>query len=196
MKTIFDLTLASAGLFLFSPIFLAIAAFIRLNSSGPLLYRGLRIGKDGREFHILKFRTMVVDAESIGGPSTSDDDPRVTVAGKFLRRWKLDELPQLVNILRGEMSFVGPRPEVPQEVSRYDERQRRLLSVLPGITDYASIRFRNEGEILKGAPDSHQAYLELIQPEKIRLGLKYVDECSLATDVKILFMTARAILRG
>lgn len=169
---------------------------VRLSSPGPILYRGRRAGLDGRPFDMLKFRTMTADAESRGGPTTSGDDPRVTRAGAILRRWKLDELPQLLNVLRGEMSFVGPRPEVLSEVAQYDESQRRLLSVLPGITDYASIRFRNEGEILRGASDPHQAYRELIQPEKIRLGLRYVDEASLAVDAKIILMTARAILLG
>ena len=196
MKRTFDLFFACLGILVCTPLLLGIAVFLKLDSRGTLLYRGLRVGKGGRQFHILKFRTMVVNAEAIGGPSTSDDDPRVTRLGKLLRRWKLDELPQLANIIRGEMSFVGPRPEVPLEVARYDERQRRLLEVLPGITDYASIRFRNEGEILKGAADPHQAYRERIQPEKIRLGLEYVDNRSLATDVKIIFMTVRAVLCG
>lgn len=195
-KRTFDLFFACLGALFCLPIMLGIAIAMKLDSPGPLLYRGLRVGKGGRQFHILKFRTMVINAEKIGGPSTSDDDPRVTRLGKLLRRWKLDELPQLINILRGEMSFVGPRPEVPLEVARYDARQKRLLDVLPGITDYASIRFRNEGEILKGAADPHQAYRELIQPEKIKLGLEYVDNRSLAIDIKIIFMTVRAVLCG
>jgi lipopolysaccharide/colanic/teichoic acid biosynthesis glycosyltransferase len=196
MKRAFDLFFACLGLLFCLPLLIGIAALIKLDSRGPLLYFGLRAGQWGRQFHILKFRTMVVNAESIGGPSTSDDDPRVTRVGRLLRRWKLDEIPQFINIIKGEMSFVGPRPEVPLEVALYNEQQRRLLDVLPGITDYASIRFRNEGEILKGAADPHQAYRELIQPEKIRLGLEYVDNRSLATDVKIIFMTFRAVLCG
>lgn len=138
---------------------------------------------------------MIVDADKVGGPSTSGDDPRVTPVGSFLRQYKLDELPQLVNVLIGDMSLVGPRPEVASEVAEYDERARQLLLVRPGITDYASIRFRNEGEILRGHADPHKAYKELIQPEKIRLGLKYVDEQSLLLDIELILKTIAAIMR-
>lgn len=183
-----------AGLIILSPVLIVFAIVIKLGSPGPVFYRGLRAGLNGRPFRIFKFRTMVVEAEKIGGPTTSSDDPRVTEAGSFLRKFKLDELPQLLNVFSGDMSFVGPRPEVPSEVEKYDPEARRLLTVRPGITDYASIKFRNEGEIVKGHPDPHQAYKELIQPEKIRLGLQYVESYSLWEDIKIIFVTMRVVL--
>ncbi len=172
-----------------------IAVLVKLDSPGPVFYKGTRVGKADKPFSVLKFRTMVVDAENIGGPSTSDDDPRITKAGKFLRKYKLDELPQLINVLRGEMSFVGPRPEVPMEVETYKDEERRILTVKPGITDYASLRFHNEGEILKGSSDPHQAYREKIRPEKLRLALKYVDEQSFWVDLKIIFQTVIALIK-
>jgi len=137
-----------------------------------------------------KFRTMIPDAERVGGPNTPDDDPRLTATGRILRRYKLDELPQLLNVLRGEMSFVGPRPQVPGEVAGYSDAERELLLVRPGITDWASIRFRNEGEILAAHPDPDRAYAELIRPEKMRLGLEYVREGTFADDLKIIWETA------
>ncbi|MGH9521631.1 MAG: sugar transferase, partial [Terriglobales bacterium] len=143
---------------------------------------------------IYKFRSMVVNADKIGGPSTSADDPRVTRIGAFLRRYKMDELPQLINVFTGEMSFVGPRPEVLDEVSRYTDEEKHLLDVRPGITDWSSIKFRNEGEILRGAVDPHAAYLEKIRPEKVRLGLQYVRERSLITDCRILVQTLKAVI--
>ena len=145
-------------------------------------------------FKMRKFRTMVVDADRIGGSSTPADDPRLTTIGKALRRWKIDEMPQLINVLLGEMSLVGPRPQVASDVARYTEDERRLLSVRPGVTDWASIEFRNEAEILRGHPDADNAYDELIRPEKIRLGLAYVDQRSLWVDLQILYLTAKAVL--
>ncbi|MCA1563426.1 MAG: sugar transferase, partial [Acidobacteria bacterium] len=142
----------------------------------------------------LKFRTMVADAEWVGGSSTPEDDPRITRVGALLRRYKLDELPQLVNVLRGEMSLVGPRPQVLEEVARYTPEERRLLEVQPGITDYASIRFRDEGAILKGQGDPHEAYVRLIRPEKMRLGLEYVRTHSFRTDLIIIGRTLAALL--
>lgn len=171
-----------------------LAVGVKLADGGPVLYRGVRIGRRGRPFHLLKFRTMVVNADKIGGPSTADDDPRITPIGTVLRRYKLDELPQLINVLKGEMSVVGPRPEVPAEVVQYDERQKQLLTVRPGITDLASIRFHNEGEILRGHADPHEAYKRLIQPEKIRLGLEYVRTQSLLTDLKIITLTLKTLV--
>lgn len=195
LKRLFDASFAAAGLIFLSPLFLAAALWVKLGSHGPVFYRGARVGLNGRPFRIIKFRTMVENADKIGGPSTSADDTRVTRVGALLRRYKLDELPQLINVLAGDMSFVGPRPEVPSEVAEYDENARRLLGVRPGITDYSSIKFRNEGEILKGHSDPHKAYKELIQPEKIRLGLQYVDHHDLLVDVKLIFMTLRAITK-
>lgn len=193
-KRVFDVVLSAGGLALLAPILAAVAVAIRVNSAGPVFYRGLRAGRDGRPFRIFKFRTMVVNADKIGGPSSAADDPRITRVGDFLRRYKLDELPQLLNVVKGEMSLVGPRPEVMQEVLQYTDEEKRLLDVRPGITDWASIKFRNEGEILRGSADPHQAYLEKIRPEKIRLGLEYVQSRSLATDCRIIASTLRAIL--
>ena len=194
MKRWFDLILSLLGLIVLAPVFAAVAAAIRIESAGPVFYRGVRAGRYGKAFRIFKFRTMVEDAEKIGGPSSSSDDPRITRVGNFLRRYKLDELPQLLNVVKGEMSLVGPRPEVLQEVVLYTEEEKRLLEVRPGITDWASIRFRNEGEILRGSADPHAAYREKIRPEKIRLGLEYVERRSFLTDCKIIVRTLKAIL--
>lgn len=172
---------------------LALALAVRFGSPGPVLYRGVRVGKNGAPFHMLKFRTMVVDAEKQGGSSTAEDDPRVTRVGAFLRRYKLDELPQLINVFRGDMSLVGPRPQVHWAVELYSPEERILLSVRPGITDYASLRFSNEAEILKGAANPDQAYLELIAPEKIRLGLEYVRTRTFLLDLKLILLTLTRI---
>lgn len=177
-----------------APVLAAVALAIKMESRGPVFYRGQRAGRHEKPFRIFKFRTMVVNADKIGGPSSSADDPRITRVGGFLRRFKLDELPQLLNVLRGEMSLVGPRPEVVQEVLLYTEEEKRLLEVRPGITDWASIRFRNEGEILRGSADPHQAYREKIRPEKIRLGLEYVERHSFWMDCRIIVSTLKAIL--
>ncbi len=185
-KRLFDVFFSLIGLIVFSPITLAIAVLIKRESEGPVFYRGVRAGRQEKPFRIWKFRTLVANADKIGGPSTSEDDPRITKVGRFLRNYKIDELPQLINVLRGEMSFVGPRPEVLQEVALYSKEEKKLLTIRPGLTDYASIRFNNEGEILAGSADPHQAYRERIRPEKIRLGLEYVRHRSLGTDFKIL----------
>ena len=189
IKRTLDLTLSILGLIVLSPLLAAISIWIKLDSRGPVMYRGTRVGQWGRPFQMCKFRTMVIDADRIGGPSTSDDDPRLTGVGNFLRKYKLDELPELLNVLNGDLSLVGPRPEVPQEVDLYTEEERALLTVRPGITDYASIKFNNEGEILAGSEDPHEAYREKIRPEKIRLGLEYVTTRSLWVDLKLLPLT-------
>lgn len=195
LKWTFDILASLFGLVFLSPILMAVSFLIKAEDGGPLFYRGVRVGRDGHPFRIFKFRTMVVDAEKVGGPSTSDDDQRITKIGKLLRKYKLDELPQLFNVLKGEMSFVGPRPEVPMEVDTYSEEEKRILTVKPGITDYASLTFHNEGEILKGSSDPHQAYREKIRPEKLRLALKYVDEQSFWVDLKIIFQTVIALIK-
>ena len=194
LKRSFDIVASLLGLMLLLPLFVAVAIVLRWESSGPTFYRGLRAGRYGKAFRIFKFRTMVVNADKIGGPSSSADDPRITRVGNFLRRYKLDELPQLMNVLKGEMSLVGPRPEVVQEVLLYTQEEKRLLEVRPGITDCASIRFRNEGEILRGSADPHQAYREKIRPEKIRLGLEYVRSHSFLIDCRIILSTLKALV--
>jgi len=193
-KRAFDLALSGALLLLTSPFLLLLAAWVRADSRGPALYRGTRVGREGAPFHMLKFRTMVVDADKMGASSTPDDDPRVTAAGRILRRYKLDELPQLINVFRGEMSFVGPRPNVQWAVDRYTSEERALLSVRPGMTDWASIKFHNEGAILLSSTDPDGDYLRIIEPEKTRLGLEYVRRRSLGTDVRIILQTVRVIL--
>jgi len=194
-KRLFDILFSLIGIVLLSPLFAVAALLIKLDSEGPVFYRGVRAGKDGKPFRIFKFRTMVVNADKIGGPSTSADDPRLTRVGKILRRYKIDEFPQMINILKGEMSFVGPRPEVLQEVELYTDEERLLLSVPPGMVDYATTRFHNEEEILGGAADPHQAYREKIRPEKIRLGLEYVRTRSFWGDIKILLQFITTLIK-
>ena len=192
-KRIFDIFIAAAGLLLISPFLILIAWRIRSEDGGPIFYRGERVGLFGRIFQIYKFRTMVVDAEKRGGSSTSEDDPRITRTGNILRKHKLDELPQLINVLRGDMSFVGPRPEVKKFTDMYTEKEKAILTVRPGITDWASLWNSDEGAILKGSPDPDKDYLEKIRPEKIRLQLEYVREQSFRTDIKIIFLTLRVV---
>lgn len=194
-KRTFDAALAGVALVALSPVIGAIAVAIKLGSTGPLLYRGNRVGLGGRNFHMLKFRTMVVNADQIGGSSTPEDDPRVTTIGKKLRRYKLDELPQLWNVLTGEMSFVGPRPQVQWAVDLYSPEERAILGVRPGITDEASLKFSNEAEILKGSTDPDKDYIEKIHPEKMRLSLDYVRRRSFSGDLSIIARTAGAIIK-
>jgi len=189
-----DVILAAAALVLVFPLLLAIALIAKLSSPGPVLYRGKRVGLHGRPFLILKFRTMVLNAESLGGSATAADDPRLTQLGRFLRRYKLDELPQLLNVLKGEMSLVGPRPEVPKYVALYSPEEREILTVLPGITDWASIWNSNEAAVLEGSRNPEKTYEELIRPTKLTLQLQYVRNRSLSTDLKILVYTACKLL--
>jgi lipopolysaccharide/colanic/teichoic acid biosynthesis glycosyltransferase len=193
IKRVFDLGLAAFALLLLGPLLAVVALAVRLEDGGPIFYRGRRVGRHKRPLWMLKFRTMVVDAEKVGASSTADDDPRITRVGRFLRALKLDELPQLFNVLGGSMSFVGPRPQVAWAVELYSPQEQRLLDVRPGITDYASLMFRNEGEILRGSTDPDKDYLEKIAPGKIRLGLEYVQHQSLWIDLKIILATALAI---
>ncbi len=196
MKRAFDIICAAVGLVLLSPLLLWAAWRIRRVDGGPVFYRGERIGRYGKPFRIFKFRTMVVNADKMGGTSTGEDDPRITPIGNLLRRHKLDELPQLINVMKGDMSLVGPRPQVSWAVKLYTPEQQRVLSVRPGITDYASIIFRNEGEILKGSPDPDAEYLAKIHPEKMRLAVDYVEQQSFFLDLKILLKTIAAIFQG
>lgn len=193
MKRFFDIVFSAIGLLLFSPLLGGLALWIKLADRGPCLYGGVRVGRGGKPFRMLKFRTMVVNADRLGPSSTSGDDPRITRPGRVMRRFKLDELPQLLNVLRGEMSFVGPRPQVQWAVDLYSPAERELLAVRPGITDFASLRFRNEAEILRGSTDPDKDYLERIAPGKIRLGLYYVRHHSIITDVKLILATALAV---
>ncbi len=195
LKRLFDIIFSFIGLVVLFPFFLFIGILIKLGSKGPVFYRGLRVGRFGKPFKIYKFRTLVVDAERIGGPSTAGDDSRITKIGKILRKYKLDELPQLIDVLRGKMSFVGPRPEVPFYVNMFTEEEREILNVRPGITDWASLWNSDEGAILAGSPDPEKTYQEKIRPKKIELQLKYVKGHSFLTDMKIIFLTVLKITK-
>lgn len=195
LKRLFDVIFSLFGLILVFPLFLVIAVLIKRESSGPVFFRGERVGKNGKLFKMFKFRSMVMNAEKLGGPSTSADDPRLLKIGKFLRRYQLDELPQLINILRGQMSFVGPRPEVASEVETYDKETKRIiLSIKPGMTDLATLEDIHEGEILRGAKDPHQAYRELIKPQKLKLAKEYVKNQSFWLDIKIILKTLKSAI--
>jgi lipopolysaccharide/colanic/teichoic acid biosynthesis glycosyltransferase len=173
-----------------------VALLIKLSSEGAVFYRGTRVGKGGRNFRIFKFRTMVENADKIGGPSTAGDDPRLTKIGGFLKKYQLDELPQIINVLKGEMSFVGPRPEVPYYVDMMtNEEKNIILSVPQGMTDLASLSNFHEGEVLRGSQDPEKTYMEKIRPEKLDLQMKYVRERSFLLDIKIIFKTISKIFR-
>jgi len=189
-KRFFDLIFSALGLIIASPLLAILSLAIKISSPGPVFFRGERIGKNGKPFKIYKFRSMVENAEELGGPSTASDDPRLTKIGLFLKKFQLDELPQLINVIRGQMSFVGPRPEVKMYVDMMTEEERNtILSVSPGMTDLASLWNFHEGEILKGSADPEKTYLEKIRPEKIRLQIKYVKERSFLLDIKIILKT-------
>lgn len=195
LKRLFDTVASFLGLVLVSPVLVTIAILIKNEDGGPVFYRGERVGRFGKSFRIFKFRTMVVNAEKLGGPSTADDDPRITKTGKFMRKVKLDELPQLINVFKGEMSIVGPRPEVQIYVDMFTDEEKAILSVRPGITDWASIWNPDEGAILAGSADPEKTYMEKIRPKKIRLQLKYVRERSLWNDLKIIGQTIITIIK-
>jgi lipopolysaccharide/colanic/teichoic acid biosynthesis glycosyltransferase len=192
VKRSVDLLFSALGLVLISPLLLLIALVIKLDSDGPVFYRGVRTGRYGKPFRIWKFRSMLLGSESRGG-TTGKDDPRVTRIGRFLRRYKLDELPQLMNVLAGDMSLVGPRPELDEHTSAYEGEERLILSVRPGITDYASVQFRNLNELV-GSEEPHRVFIEKFRPEKNRLRVAYVKQQSLREDMKILFKTLACVI--
>lgn len=192
-----DIIGAGAGLILLSPLFLFVAIKIKLDDGGQAFYMGERIGKKGKPFLMYKFRTMVIGADKLGGPSTVGDDPRLTKLGPFLKKYQLDELPQLINVLKGEMSLVGPRPEVPMYVKMMTaEEKDMILSVKPGMTDLASLWNFHEGEILKGVSDPERVYQEKIRPQKLRLQMEYVKKRSFVLDLKIIVKTALKLFYG
>lgn len=195
LKRIFDIGASFFGLVILAPILLLIAIFIKIDSKGPVFFKQQRVGKNKKVFEIYKFRTMVTDADKIGKEITIGNDSRITNVGKFIRKCKLDELPQLLNVLRGEMSLVGPRPEVPRYVDLYDEYQIQILLVQPGITDYASIKFKNESELLGKSENPERVYIDEIMPAKIELNLLYIKNISLLEDFKLIFNTILAILK-
>ena len=193
-KRAMDIAISTAALCVLWPVFLLIALAIVIDDPGPVFYRQVRVGRGGRPFRIFKFRTMVVDADKKGLSITVGRDSRITRVGAFLRKTKLDELAQLLNVLCGQMSFVGPRPEVPRYVELYTPYQRQVLLVRPGITDYASIAYRNENDLLAGADDPERMYIETIMPDKIELNMKYLREISPLADVRLILKTIIAVI--
>ena len=194
LKRIFDIISSLFGLILLSPFMIIIAILIKLDSKGPIFFKQVRVTKNGREFKIFKYRTMRVGSDKFS-QITVGKDSRITKVGDFLRKYKLDEIPQLINVLIGDMSLVGPRPEVPKYVALYTEEQREILKVRAGITDYASIEFSNENDILANENDPEKAYIEKIMPRKIELNKKYLSEISVMTDIKIILLTIKKILK-
>jgi lipopolysaccharide/colanic/teichoic acid biosynthesis glycosyltransferase len=193
-KRVFDLGCCVFGLVITAVVWVVVVVLIKLEDGGAVIFKQRRIGQNGVPFHIWKFRTMVPDAEKFGGQITVGHDPRVTKIGRFLRKSKVDELPQLVNVFLGEMSFVGPRPEVPRYVELYSSDQRRVLRMKPGITDLASIRYRDENELLGQAADPELTYINEVMPEKIRINLEYSARATVWNDFVIIVMTLRRLL--
>ena len=194
LKRLFDIIFCLIALPFLLPIFAVIGLIIKLDSPGSVFYRGLRTGLNGKPFRIFKFRTMIADAERKGGPSTALNDHRLTKSGRFLRKYKIDELPQVINVLKGEMSIVGPRPQVEEYTRLYDDEEQTILSLRPGLTDFASIKFVNLDQIL-GDESVDEKYLKEIEPIKNKLRVKYVKDHSFWVDLKIIFMTLLQLLR-
>ncbi len=194
-KRIFDLILSSISVVVLIPLFIFIALLIKIDDSGTVFYRQKRIGQNFKPINFIKFRTMVKDADKKGLQVTRTADERITRAGRFLRRFKLDELPQFFNVLSGDISIVGPRPEVEEYVMIFKEEYGNILQVKPGITDFAALYYRDEENILNSYADTHQAYIEQILPEKIKLYHKYIKEMSFLTDLKIIAGTARSMIK-
>lgn len=189
MKRLFDLCASLMGGVLLLPVFVIVSALILITMGWPILFRQKRVGRNEVIFKIFKFRTMVANAQTQGPVFTTGGDPRVTPLGKKLRRYKIDELPQLLNVLRGEMSLVGPRPEVPEFVSHYNSEQKQVLTVRPGLTDPASITYHDEETILTRYDDTQKAYLEIIMPAKLKLNLAYIQNASFSADLALIFKT-------
>ena len=195
LKRAMDIVISGCALLVIWPVLVLIALAIKIDDPGPVFYRQVRVGKNGKEFRIYKFRTMVVDADKKGLAITVGRDNRITRMGSLLRKTKLDELAQLINVFTGEMSFVGPRPEVPKYVNMYTPYQRQVLLVRPGITDYASIAYRNENDMLEGAEDPERMYIDVIMPDKIELNMKYLHEISPLADIRLIFSTIIAVIK-
>lgn len=191
----FDILISGLGLFALSPLFILVAIWIKLDSEGPVFYKQSRVGKGNKDFQLYKFRSMVTQADMNGLLTVGDHDSRVTRAGYFIRKYKLDELPQLINVFRGEMSLVGPRPEVRKYVDMYTPEQMHVLDIRPGITDIASIKYRNENDLLAKAENPEQYYIDVIMQDKLRINLEYVKHNSLLNDFKMILDTFVAILR-
>ena len=195
MKRLFDILISGLGLLALSPLFAIIAIWIKLDSKGAIFYRQTRVGKGNKDFQLLKFRSMVQQADLNGLLTVGEHDSRVTRAGYFIRKYKLDELPQLINVFVGDMSLVGPRPEVRKYVDMYTPEQLHVLDIRPGITDIASIKYRNENDLLAAAENPEQYYIDVIMPDKLRINLEYVKNNSLLNDFKMILDTFVAIIR-
>ena len=195
MIRFFDFILSLVGLVVLAPIFIVLAIWIKIDSKGSVFYKQVRVGQNGIDFGLFKFRSMVVDADKKGLITVGGRDPRITRSGYFIRKYKLDELPQLINVLVGDMSLVGPRPEVRKYVDLYTDEQQKVLSVKPGITDYASIEYMDENEILGKSSDPEKTYIEEIMPEKIKYNMKYINNKNLFEYFKIILLTVLKIVR-
>ena len=193
IKRLSDILFSIIGLIVLIPVFIIISIVIIFDTKGGVFYLQKRVGKNNRDFTLIKFRTMRVDSASDSLLTIGEDDSRITRSGAFLRRYKLDELPQLFNILKGDMSIVGPRPEVRKFVDMYNQRQKKVLTVRPGLTDYASLKYINESEVLAKYDNPEKAYVEVVMPEKLNLNLKYINEKSFVTDLRIIFETLAKI---
>lgn len=193
MKRLCDILLSGVGLIMLSPLLIVVAIWIKLDSAGPVFYRQVRVGRHNKDFRIYKFRSMYIDSDKRGLITIGGHDPRVTRAGYYIRKAKIDELPQLINVFLGDMSFVGPRPEVRKYVDMYTAEQLHVLDIRPGITDAASIKYRNENEILEKQADPEQYYIDVVMQDKLRINLDYVAHHSLLGDLKLIFNTFGAI---
>ena len=194
MKRIFDIVASGIGLILLSPLFVILAIRIKCDSIGPVFYKQVRVGRNNMDFQLFKFRSMRVGSDKKGLITVGGHDPRITRSGYYIRKYKLDEFPQLINVFKGDMSLVGPRPEVRKYVDMYTEEQMHVLDVRPGITDLASIRYRNENELLERVNDPDKYYVEVIMPDKLRINLEYVARHSFTFDIRLIFQTFRAIV--
>ena len=196
LKRIFDFIFAIIGLLFLAPLFIIIAILIKIESKGPVLYKQLRVGRNNLDFKILKFRTMHINADQLGLLTLGHRDTRITKIGYYLRKYKLDELPQLINVLMGNMSFVGPRPEVRKYVKLYNHYEMQIFKVRPGITDMASIEYRNESELLSGQGDPDNFYINVIMPKKIQINLKYLKQRNLLKDFIVILNTFKVIIKN
>jgi len=195
LKKCFDYIFSFIGIIIISPLILIISIIIKADSPGAVFFRQIRVGKNNHDFKLMKFRTMKTDSDKSGLLTVGGRDPRITASGYYLRKYKLDELPQLINILKGDMSFVGPRPEVRKYVDLYNEKQKKILNVLPGITDVASIKYRNENDLLENAKDPEEFYINMIMPDKINMNLDYLSQRSFLKDINVILNTIRTILK-
>lgn len=194
MKRLFDIIASGLGLIVLSPLFAVLAVWIKADSKGPVFYRQTRVGRNNKDFRLYKFRSMRPDSDRLGLITVGGHDPRVTRSGYYIRKYKLDEFPQLINVFIGDMSLVGPRPEVRKYVDMYTPEQMHVLDVRPGITSLASIRYRNENDILAASENPDRCYTERVMPEKLAIDLEYVSKANLWTDIKLIFGTFKAII--